>query len=264
MNQFHLTHAEMGKPSLSKRLFLYFTLIVSAFSGTDGYFNSQWLQCIYSSPDLSDMVYISSYVFNKAVVSEFNSTVGKFVGYDEYGMYVAEYWNNNTDYLQRLKAEVDGFCKPNAVNYNSAIRDKTEKPKIKLSSVKQAGGRHPAVLVCSAYDFYPEQIKMSWTRDGKEVTTEVTSTEEQADGDWYYQIHSHLEYTPRSGERISCVVDHASSNVPIITDWDPSIPDPERNKIVIGASGLVLGVIIAAAGLIYYKKKSAGRTLVPH
>ncbi|XP_051747993.1 H-2 class II histocompatibility antigen, E-S beta chain [Ctenopharyngodon idella] len=264
MNQFHLTHAEMGKPSVSKRLYLCFILIVSAFSGTEEYYNSQWLQCIYSSPDLSDVVYISSYVFNKAVVSEFNSTLGKFVGYTEYGMRNAEYWNNNTNILQGMKADLDNFCKHNAEIYNSYIRDKTEKPKIKLRSVKQAGGKHPAVLVCSAYDFYPERIKMSWTRDGKEVNADVTSTEEQADGDWYYQIHSHLEYTPRSGEKISCVVDHASSTQPIITDWDPSIPEPERNKIVIGASGLVLGVILAAAGLIYYKKKSAGRTLVPH
>ncbi len=40
---------------------------------------------------------------------------------------------------------------------------------------------------------------------------------------------------------------------------DPSLPEPERNKIAIGASGLVLGIIIAAAGLIYYKKKSSGQ-----
>jgi len=37
------------------------------------------------------------------------------------------------------------------------------------------------------------------------------------------------------------------------------MPEPERNKIAIGASGLVLGIIIAAAGLIYYKKKSTGQ-----
>jgi len=37
------------------------------------------------------------------------------------------------------------------------------------------------------------------------------------------------------------------------------MPDIERNKIAIGSSGLVLGIIIAAAGLIYYKKKSSGQ-----
>jgi len=93
------------------------------------------------------------------------------------------------------------------------------KPNVKLSSVKRAGGRHPAVLMCSAYEFYPQHIKVSWLRDGKEVTSDVTSTMEMADGDWYYQIHSELEYTPKSGEKISCVVEHASFNKPMIYDW---------------------------------------------
>lgn len=65
------------------------------------------------------------------------------------------------------------------------------------SVVPPAGGGHPAMLVCSVYDFYPKNIKVSWRRDGKEVSRDVTSTDKLADGDWYYQLHSHLEYTPR-------------------------------------------------------------------
>ncbi|XP_051760014.1 H-2 class II histocompatibility antigen, E-S beta chain isoform X2 [Ctenopharyngodon idella] len=176
----------------------------------------------------------------------------------------AEFWNNDTSFLQGEIAEVDQFCKHNAQILDSHVCDKAVKPKVKISSVKRAGGRHPAVLMCSAYEFYPLHIKVSWLRDGKEVTSDVTSTMELADGDWYYQIHSELEYTPKSGEKISCVVEHASFNKPMIYDWDPSLPESERNKIAIGASGLVLGIVLAAAGLIYYKKKSSGRILVPN
>lgn len=39
---------------------------------------------------------------------------------------------------------------------------------------------------------------------------------------------------------------------------DPSLLGPERNKMVIGACGLLLGVVFIAAGLIYYRKKSTG------
>ncbi|KAF7198889.1 E-S beta chain-like, partial [Nothobranchius furzeri] len=42
-----------------------------------------------------------------------------------------------------------------------------------------------------------------------------------------------------------------------------SMPESERNQIAIGASGLILGLILSLAGFIYYKRKSRGRVLVP-
>uniref|UniRef100_A0A3B4X3S1 Ig-like domain-containing protein n=1 Tax=Seriola lalandi dorsalis TaxID=1841481 RepID=A0A3B4X3S1_SERLL len=62
-----------------------------------------------------------------------------------------------------------------------------------------------------------------------------------------------------SGEKISCVVEHASLKEPLVTDWDPSMPESERNKIAIGASGLILGLILSLAGFIYYRRKARGQ-----
>ncbi|KAK7146345.1 hypothetical protein R3I93_013936 [Phoxinus phoxinus] len=251
--------------SLLKLLIFHPIFMLSAFIGTaDGYYEYMTSECVYSTSDYSDMVYLNSFSFNKVVDVQFNSTVGKYVGYTEEGVKHAENFNKDPAILQQQKAAVDTFCRHNAQIWDSSVRDKTEKPEVTLSSVKQAEGRHPAVLMCSAYDFYPKKIKVYWLRDGKLMTSEVTSTMELADGDWYYQIHSELEYTPKSGEKISCVVEHASSTQPIVKDWNPSMPEVNRNKIAIGSSGLVLGIIIAAAGLIYYKKKSSGRILVPN
>ncbi len=101
-------------------------------------------------------------------------------------------------------------------------------PVVKLSLVKQGDSRHPSLLMCSAYDFYPEKIKVSWLRDGVVVTSDVTSTEKMPNGDWYHQIHTELEYTPKAGEKISCMVEHAGFKKPMIYDWskreDSDIP----------------------------------------
>lgn len=252
--------------SLLKHLSCLLILTLSLLTGTESahqYYYTRELRCIYSSSDLSDMVYIDNLYLNKFLFAQFNSTLGRFVGFSENGMKYAENWNNST-FLLTERAGVDIYCRFTIKTRDTPDRTKDVQPMVMLSLVKQAGGRHPAVLMCSAYEFYPRHIKVYWLRDGKVVTSDVTSVMEMADGDWYYQIHSELEYTPRSGQKISCVVEHASFNKPMIYDWNPSLSEAERNTIALGASGLVLGIIIAAAGLIYYKQKSTGRTLVPH
>ncbi|TRY91254.1 hypothetical protein DNTS_003931, partial [Danionella cerebrum] len=219
-------------------------------------------ECLYRKSDYTDMEFIHSCSFNKDVEFQFNSSVGKYVGFTDDGKKQAEYFNKDQAYMQQVKAAVHTFCKNNAQLSDSAVRDKAIEPTVIVKSVKQGEGRHPALLLCSAYDFYPEKIKVSWTRDGAEMTSDVTATMEMADGDWFYQIHSELEYTPKSGERIACVVEHASATRPLVYYWEPSHSKSERNY-VIGASGLVLGLILAVAGFIFYKKKSSGRILVP-
>ncbi|XP_036416765.1 H-2 class II histocompatibility antigen, E-Q beta chain-like isoform X1 [Colossoma macropomum] len=236
-------------------LILQLLLALSLSLRADGYNWYQVLDCISRSSDLSDLEYINTYYFNKDPVLRFNSTVGEFVGYTELGVKNAERLNKGPEVVQQ-RAELERYCKPNLKLDYTHILDKAVKPKIRLTSEKHAGEGRPALLMCSAYGFYPPVIDVYWLRDGKKVTGDVVSTEEMANGNWYYQIHSHLEYTPTSGEKISCVVEHDSSKEPIIIDWGGSFTDSDRDKIIIGASGFVLGIILSTAGFLYYKKKS--------
>ncbi|KAL6456324.1 hypothetical protein MHYP_G00348670 [Metynnis hypsauchen] len=236
-------------------LILQLLLALSLSLRADGYNHYNVKDCITSSSDLSDVEYINTYYFNKDPYVQFNSTVGEFVGFTEFGVKNAEIWNSGPE-LQQERAELDRYCKHNLPIYYSTILDKAVKPKIRLRSEKQASGGHPAMLMCSAYGFYPPVIDVYWLRDGQKVTGDVTSTEEMADGNWYYQIHSHLEYTPSSGEKISCVVEHVSFKDPIVVDWGGSFTNSDMTKIIVGASGFVLGIILSTAGFLYYKKKS--------
>ncbi|TTQ23529.1 DLA class II histocompatibility antigen, DR-1 beta chain [Bagarius yarrelli] len=225
----------------------------------DGHLLVQQSWCFWSKDDLSDMEYIKPYIFNKINYVEFNSTLGRFVGYTETGIYNAEEWNKDTAELQTRKAQVENYCRNNAQTYYSTVLHQTVEPRVKVKLVKKADGSSLARLMCSAYSFYPRLIKVTWLRNNKEVKGGQTSTEEMPDGDWYYQIHSHLEYMPESGEEISCVVEHASFKKPMVYKWDPSMSEPDKSKIAIGASGLVLGVVLSAAGFIYYRKRSSGQ-----
>nr|pir class II histocompatibility antigen beta chain - Aulonocara hansbaenschi [Aulonocara hansbaenschi] len=215
--------------------FLCLSLLFISLSTADGFLSYSVDRCQFNSTELKDIEYIRSVYYNKLEIFRFSSSLGKFVGYTEYGVKQADYRNNDKAILSSMKAQKETYCHNNiGVDY-SAILSKSVQP----------------------------SIKVSWLRDGKEITSDVTSTEEMADGDWYYQTHSHLEYTPRSGEKISCVVEHASLKEPLKTDWDPSMPESERNNVAIGASGLILGLILSLAGFIYYKRKARGRILVP-
>ncbi|XP_061102151.1 H-2 class II histocompatibility antigen, I-E beta chain-like [Conger conger] len=230
----------------------------------DAYSEDIQCECHFSSNDPPDLEYIQRYIFNKLEYIRYNSTLNKYIGYTEHGVKNAERFNTDGS-AEQAHEDLDRFCRHNAELISSAILDKKNipEPTIKIRSASHSSHKHTSMLVCSAYDFYPRGIKLTWLRDGKEVTHDVTSTEELADGNWFYQIHSHLEYTPKSGETISCRVEHASLSEGKEVKWDPNMSEVKRNKVIIGASGLVLGLIITIAGVVYYKKKSTGRILVP-
>ncbi|XP_023256574.1 H-2 class II histocompatibility antigen, E-S beta chain-like isoform X1 [Seriola lalandi dorsalis] len=215
-------------------------------------------RCLLTSTH--EAVYLEQIYFNKVLLGQYNSTSGNFTGYTKIAKEVADDLNKNPSFLKQEQKNVE-TCKtkmPPAVD----LLSKPVEPYVKLRSVETVSSRHPGMLLCSAYNFYPKQIRVTWLRDGKMVTSDVTSSDELSNGNWLYQIHSYLEYTPRPGEKITCMVEHASLKEPTLYDWDP-MPESQRNKIAVGTAGLVLGLVLFLVGVIYYKRNATDRVLVP-
>uniref|UniRef100_A0A8C9XH08 Ig-like domain-containing protein n=1 Tax=Sander lucioperca TaxID=283035 RepID=A0A8C9XH08_SANLU len=179
--------------------FLRVSLFKLFFSSSDGFIEYYLDHCDFNSSDLKDIEYIRSLYYNKVEYARFSSSLGKYVGYTEYGLKQADYFNSQASILAGLRATKETVC--NTTLIMPTVERHQSEATISLLWFTELYGalwcKHSAMLVCSVYDFYPKQIRVKWTRDGQEVTSDVTSTDELADGDWYYQIHSHLEYTPR-------------------------------------------------------------------
>ncbi|XP_058866726.1 class II histocompatibility antigen, B-L beta chain-like [Acipenser ruthenus] len=231
--------------------------------GVDGYLMQVMSDCEYSDSSMTDMVFSRSYVFNKKEFIHYDTKIQKYVGNTACGVKNAEEWNKDKAQLAGMLGQVDGYCKPNAELDLSFTTDRKIPPAVRVRSMKPFSSQHQTMLVCYAFGFYPREIKVTWLRNGAKVTADVSSSELLHDGDWTYQIHSYLELTPQSGDSYTCRVEHSTLAEAIEKKWDPAMPESKRNKIIIGTSGIVLGLVIAAAGLIYYKKKATGRILVP-
>uniref|UniRef100_A0A668SCS9 Ig-like domain-containing protein n=1 Tax=Oreochromis aureus TaxID=47969 RepID=A0A668SCS9_OREAU len=218
---------------------------------TDGFLEYMVERCKFNSTELKDMEYIYSHYYNKIEYIRFSSSVGKYVGVTEFGENLAKHWNNDTEELNSTRSKIATYCLNNIDIHDRAILAKSGE----CVSKTPLSGQHPAMLVCSVYDFFPTKIKVRWLRDGQEVYSDVTSTEVMPNGDWYYQTHSHLEYKPRSGEKISCVVEHASLSEPLITDWGKYL------SVCLSVSSiLTLGLILLLVGYIFYRWKARGQT----
>uniref|UniRef100_A0A4W3H6B2 Ig-like domain-containing protein n=1 Tax=Callorhinchus milii TaxID=7868 RepID=A0A4W3H6B2_CALMI len=85
----------------------------------------------------------------------------------------------------------------------------------------------PPTLVCETAAFYPEDIKLIWSKDGNEVKTGINSTKER-NSKGLYKVWSSMEETQpvQSGALYICLVSHISLRIPAVAKFTVSEPNP--------------------------------------
>lgn len=185
---------------------------------------------------------------------QYNSTVGHWTGLTPAGVILAKLSNANKNDLIRRKLERLLICVENVDLLFKIPEENVVEPSVRLQGGDHSSG-HDNVLVCSAHDFYPRSIRLTWQRNGQEVTEGVSFSEVMSNGDWTYQAHAYLEYTPGGEDGVRCVVDHASLSEPKIYVWDASWDPAEKSFVTGGVCALLLGAVFLSVGLIKYKRK---------
>ncbi|XP_071388591.1 class II histocompatibility antigen, B-L beta chain-like [Centroberyx affinis] len=241
---------------LLKSTFLLVLLCcVLPWLSVDGYMFQAMTDCEHSKEDLSDMVYLVQLVFNQQLLCCYDSRLKKYTGYGELGIRNAERFNQDKRKMEVRSAEVETLCKFNTRLYNRTTVRKVP-PSVSVKAPVQARFGTRTTVECRVTGFYPQDIRVTWLKDGSEVTEGVSSTDTLANGDWSYQLTSYLELVPRHGETLSCRVEHSSLEEVLDVPWDASALAARVYKKAVGLSFFFVGVAVAAAGVLYYYWKT--------
>ncbi|KAL7392742.1 hypothetical protein ABVT39_000991 [Epinephelus coioides] len=183
-----------------------------------GYAYQMIYDCEYSD-NITDVVFFVKNIFNQKISTLYDSRVGKYVGFGAYGMKNAAHYNGQAWKMEERKRQVETLCRYNARLFRRSTLDRKLPPVVRVHPTKPTDYGKRSMLQCSVTDFFPCEVRVSWLKDGVEVTSDVSSTDVLANGDWSFQLHSYLELTPRRGERVSCRVDHSSLTESLEVDW---------------------------------------------
>ncbi|XP_072230055.1 class II histocompatibility antigen, M beta 1 chain-like [Leuresthes tenuis] len=200
-----------------------------------------------------DIQYLIRYQYNGRLQALYNSSTEKVLGFTDYGREFADEVNNNPSYLQARRHDMDYYCKIQAALVYRGIQGKAVPPTARLTAVNRSDDSE--VLVCSAYNFYPPQIRLSWLKDGVVIPDPPgLGVTEMPGGAWRYQVHSHLDQRLHTGRNITCMVEHMGLTQQLRLGRSELRSDAVT--LPVGGSVLAVGLSVLMASIAFLYKKT--------
>ncbi|XP_059736578.1 H-2 class II histocompatibility antigen, E-S beta chain isoform X5 [Bos taurus] len=213
-------------------------------------------ECRFSN-GLERMRFFARYIYNTQEDVHFDSDVGEFTALTELGRLDAEYWNQQKDFMEQMRAKVDTLCRSNYQGIGSFLRQRRVEPTVTVYPAKTQPLQHHNLLVCSVNGFYPGHIEVRWFWNSHEEEAGVISTGLIQNGDWTFQTMVMLETVPQSGEVYTCQVEHPSRTSPLTVEWRAQ-SDSAQRKLMSGIGGFVLGLLFLGVGLFIHLRSKKG------
>ncbi|TKS82041.1 II histocompatibility antigen, B alpha chain RT1 class [Collichthys lucidus] len=123
-------------------------------------------------------------------------------------------------------------------------------------------------LTCFVNHFYPPDIKVSWTKNGRPLSEGVSLSRYFPNNDQTFHQFSTLTFTPTEEDIYSCTVEHSALDRPITRIWafstEPEFSQPSLTPDIVFGVGMAVALLGIAVGVFLIAKAHYEQNSLSH